>query len=103
VVAEDPRAEPIHESLPIQGGIAVNGSTRRVGRRPYGVNDERRMTPRRKIRGPHDWCCSDCGALLGKLKGGRFHYRSNREHEYVASFPVTCRCRFCTTLNERYT
>jgi hypothetical protein len=46
-----------------------------------------------------DWRCTECNALLGRIKDGMLNIRFGRRHEYVAALPATCTCRGCGGLN----
>jgi len=50
-----------------------------------------------------EWRCTQCGKLLGVLKGKRLHIRFACSHEYLVGFPATGICRCCGTLNEHPT
>ena len=52
------------------------------------------------MRSKQEWRCSQCGKLLGVLKGERLHIKFARCHEYLVGFPATGVCRNCGTLNE---
>ena len=46
-----------------------------------------------------DWRCTECDALLGRIKDGVLHVRFGRRHEYVTALPATCTCCGCGGLN----
>ncbi|WP_425101775.1 hypothetical protein [Tropicibacter sp. S64] len=48
----------------------------------------------------HDWRCTCCGKLLGRIENGRIRILVSRSHPYLVSAPVTSVCRGCGALNE---
>lgn len=77
-----------------------NGFKHSVESAPRAVNRHSLSSLNSRRRGTNDWACTQCGTLLGVLRGGRVHLRFARGPEYFAGFPTTCKCTACGTLNE---
>ena len=59
------------------------------------------ISGRNIFTGKPEWCCTECGKLLGVAKGNQLHIRVQKNREYMVGYPVTANCHGCGTLNSR--